>query len=149
MSLNVVTEISSLKRGQTATLVRDGRLKKPLTQKELSDLAGISLRSLQRIENAEVLPRLYTWRRLAEHINLDLTYESQPSLVSASIVAVPIKPNLPRKWILSISSLAVIVLSFSAYVIQSPTFPETLFETLNMVLVGCIVYAAIIYRVWK
>ena len=149
MSSNVITEISSLKRGQTAMLVKNGRLKKTLTQKELSDLAGISLRSLQRIENAEVLPRVYTWRRLAEHINLDLSCESQHSLVSESIAPIPIKPNLPRKWILSISSLAVIVLSFSAYVIQSPTFPETLFETLNMVLVGCIIYAIVLYKVWK
>jgi len=149
MSLNVITELSSLTREQTAMLVKEGRLKKALTQKELSGLAGISLRSLQRIENAEVLPRFYTWRRLAEHIDMDLTHKSQSSLVSKSIHTIPIKANLPRKWILSISSLAVIVLSFSAYVIQSPTFPETLFETLNMVLVGCVIYAAIIYRVWK
>ncbi|WEA00639.1 helix-turn-helix domain-containing protein [Mucilaginibacter sp. SJ] len=149
MSLNVINELSSLTRGQTAKLVREGRVKKALTQRELSGLAGISLRSLQRIENAEVLPRFYTWRRLAEHIDLDLNCEYRSSLVSESIPSIPIKANLPRKWILSISSLAVIVLSFSAYVIQSPTFPETLFETLNMVLVGCVIYAAIIYRVWK
>jgi DNA-binding XRE family transcriptional regulator len=149
MSLNVITEISSLTRGQTAMLVRNGRLKKSLTQKELSELAGISLRSLQRIENAEVLPRLYTWRQLAEHINLDLSDEYRPALVSEPIAAMPIKPNLPRKWILSVSSLVVIVLSFSAYVIQSPTFPETLFEAVNMVLAGCVIYAIIIYKVWK
>jgi DNA-binding XRE family transcriptional regulator len=149
MSLNVITEISSLTRGQTALLVRNGRLKKSLTQKELSELAGISLRSLQRIENAEVLPRLYTWRQLAEHINLDLNSKFQQEPVSESIATTLIKSNLPRKWILSVSSLVVIVLSFSAYVIQSPTFPETLFETLNMVLAGCIIYAIIIYKVWK
>jgi transcriptional regulator with XRE-family HTH domain len=149
MSLNVINGLSSLTREQTAMLVREGRLKKALTQKELSGLAGISLRSLQRIENAEVLPRFYTWRRLAEHIDLDLTLEYQSSPVSESVPVIPIKGNLPRKWILSISSLVVIVLSFSAYVIQSPTFPETLFETLNMVLFGCIIYAVIIYHVWK
>jgi transcriptional regulator with XRE-family HTH domain len=149
MSLNVITELSTLTREQTAMLVREGRLKKALTQKELSELATISLRSLQRIEKAEVLPRFYTWRRLAEHIDLNLTREAKSSLVSKSIPEIPIKANLPRKWILSISSLAIIILSFSAYVIQSPTFPETLFETLNMVLVGCVIYAAIIYRVWR
>ena len=149
MSSNVITELSSLTREQTAMLVREGRLKKTLTQKELSGLAGISLRSLQRIENAEVLPRFYTWRRLAEHIELDLTGKSQSLLVAESIPPITIKTNLPRKWILTITSLAVIVLSFSAYVIQSPTFPENLFETLNMVLAGCVIYAAIIYRIWK
>jgi DNA-binding XRE family transcriptional regulator len=149
MSLNVITEMPSLTREQMAILVRNGRIKKSLTQKELSELAGISLRSLQRIENAEVLPRLYTWRQLAEHINLDLSHEFQQEPVSESITTIAIKSSLPRKWILSVSSLVVIVLSFSAYVIQSPTFPETLFETLNMVLAGCIIYTIIIYKIWK
>jgi transcriptional regulator with XRE-family HTH domain len=149
MSLNVINEISNLKPAQTARIVKSGRLKKPMTQKELSDMAGISLRSLQRIEKAEVLPRLYTLRQLAEHIDLDITCASQTSVASKSIVAIRAKPNLPIKWILSISSLVFIVLSFSAFVIQSPTFPENLFETLNMVLVGCIIYTFIIYNIWK
>lgn len=149
MSLNVISEVPSLTREETGRFVRKGRLKKSLTQKELSDLAGISLRSLQRIENADVLPRLYTLRRLAEHIDLDLSYEPQSLVVPESEAVIPAKSNLPRKWILSISSLVLIILSFSAFVIQSPTFPETLFETLNLVLAGCIVYAIIIYNIWK
>ena len=72
MSLNVNTEISNLTAMEIATVVKNARLKKPLTQKELSELAGISLRSLQRIENAAVSPRLYTLNRLAEHINLEM-----------------------------------------------------------------------------
>lgn len=149
MSSNVITETSNLTRVQTATLVRNGRQKKALTQKELADLAGISLRSLQRIENAEVLPRLYTWRRLAEHINLDLNQAVQSPFPNESIPVISARQNLPGKWILSISSLIVILLSFSAYVIQSPTFPENLFETVNMVLAGCVIYTIIIYRIWK
>jgi transcriptional regulator with XRE-family HTH domain len=149
MSLNVITEISTLTPVQTARIVRNARLKKPLTQKGLSDLAGISLRSLQRIENAEVMPRLYTLNRLAEHISLDIGSATQLPIVFESNTALPGKQNRPRKWILSLSSLVVIVLSFSAFVVQSPTFPENLFETLNMVLFGCIIYAVIIYRIWK
>ncbi|MEO8885304.1 MAG: helix-turn-helix transcriptional regulator [Mucilaginibacter sp.] len=145
MSLNVIPEISALSREQTARLVKEGRLKRPLTQKELANLAGISLRSLQRIENAEVMPRMYTWRQLAEHISLDVTDDTNRIIVKTN----PVKPNLARKWILSISSLVVLVLVFSAFVIQSPTFPETLFETLNMLLTGCVIYAAILYWIWK
>ncbi|MFA6087747.1 multiprotein-bridging factor 1 family protein [Mucilaginibacter sp.] len=136
MSLNVLPETPPLTREQTARLVREARLKKPLTQKELADLAGISLRSLQRIENAEVLPRAYTWRQLAAHIDLMHVPATAP------------KPNLARKWILSVSSLVGLVLAFSAYVIQSPTFPETLFESLLMLLAGCIIYGIILYRIW-
>lgn len=149
MSLNVTTEISNLTPGEIARVVKNARLKKALTQKELSELAGISLRSLQRIENAAVSPRLYTLSRLAEHINLEMDSAPQFSMVSESSGSLPVKQNLARKWILSISSFVVIVLSFSAFVVQSPTFPENLFETLNMFLFGCVMYAIIIYRIWK
>ena len=145
MSPNVIPENTALTREQSARLVREARLKKPLTQKELADLSGISLRSLQRIENAEVSPRAYTWRQLAEHIDLKQTAASQTEPTKT----VPPKLNLERRWIWSISSLVVIILSFASFVIQSPTFPETLFEAVNMVLVGCIIYAVILYLVWK
>lgn len=149
MSHNVIPEIPALTREQIARLVKERRLKKSLTQKELANLAGISLRSLQRIENAGVLPRLYTWRQLAEHINLDITNDIYHTPVIKTVSDTSVKPNLTAKWILSISSLVILVLIFSAFVIQSPTFPETLFETLNMLLAGCIIYAAILYWIWK
>ncbi len=138
MSLNVLPELTAHTREQTARMVKEARLKKSLTQKELADLAGISLRSLQRIENAEVLPRAYTWRQISIHISIE---PATGDLIT--------KPNAARKWILTVSSLVILVLAFSAFVIQSSTFPETLFETLNMLLVGCIIYAALLYRIWK
>lgn len=51
-----------------ARLVREGRAAKGYTQQELSEMTGISLRSVQRIENAEVQPRMYTVKILAEHL---------------------------------------------------------------------------------
>jgi transcriptional regulator with XRE-family HTH domain len=38
-----------------ATLVKEGRLSKGYTQKELSELSNISIRSIQRIENGEII----------------------------------------------------------------------------------------------
>lgn len=163
MSSSVIPAIPVLTREQSAKMVRAGRLKKTLTQKELADLSGISLRSLQRIENAEVLPRLYTLRQLAEHIDLGqpddaspvpdnpspVQDDASPVIVAEPGIPAPFRQHLNRKWILSVSSLVIIVLSFSSFVIQSPTFPETLFETINMVLVGCIIYTIVLYRVWK
>jgi DNA-binding XRE family transcriptional regulator len=139
MSLNVLPDITKIPRTQVARIVKESRLKKSLTQKELAELAGISLRSLQRIENGKVLPRAYTWRQLTAHIDL-MTTAPAPEVI---------KPGTARKWILTVSSLVVLVLAFSAFVIQSPTFPETLFETLNMLLVGFMLYAAILYRIWR
>ena len=55
-------------RERLAKLIRDGRVTKGITQQELSDLAGLSLRSIQRIEKAEVAPRAYTLRILFEKL---------------------------------------------------------------------------------
>lgn len=147
MSPNVLTEPSVLTPAQSGGIVKEARLRKPLTQKELAGLAGISLRSLQRIENGEVLPRAYTWRQLGNHIDLaqELTRHTGLPLTGTKAPGL----NLPRKWILSAAALAVIILSFSAFVIQSPTFPETRFETINMVLAGCVLYAISLYKIWK
>lgn len=146
MSLNAVPEVSQLTKKQASTMVKDARLKRLLTQKELADKAGISIRSLQRIGNADVLPRNYTWHQLAAHVDLTL---SLPAEAEIPMVFISTKLNTARKWILSFSSLIAIFLSFGAYVLQSPTFPETQFETCLMLLAGCIIYAIILYRVWK
>ncbi|MET4083970.1 transcriptional regulator with XRE-family HTH domain [Pedobacter sp. UYP30] len=146
MPLNAVPEIALLTKKQAAAMVKDARLKKPLTQKELAERAGISIRSLQRIENADVLPRNYTWRQLAANVDL-LAF--LPEKTDKPLVSEPTKLNDARKWILSFSAFFIIILSFSAYVLQSPSFPETKFETCLMLLTGCITYATILYHVWK
>ena len=48
-----------------ASIVKEGRLAKGYTQKEVSDLTGISLRSIQRIENGEVEARTYSLKALS------------------------------------------------------------------------------------
>lgn len=149
MSLNVVPEITTLTRQQSARLVKEARLKKKLSQTQLAHLSRISLRSLQRIENAEVLPRDYTWQQLGEHIDLEPAELSQLLPTAESNTSVPAHKNVTAKWILSIGALAVIILAFASFVIQSPTFPETPFETINMVLAGCIIYLIALYRIWK
>lgn len=146
MSLNAVPEIALLTKQQTATMVKNARLKRLLTQKELADKAGISLRSLQRIENADVLPRNYTWHQLAAHVDIALPL---PAEAETPTTMEPVKINNARKWILTFSSLVVIFLTFGAYVLQSATFPDTQFEMCLMLLAGCIIYAVILYQVWK
>lgn len=148
MSLNVIRENPLLTKTETAKMVKEARLKKLLTQKALAEKAGISLRSLQRIENAEVWPRTYTWHQLAAHIDLTL-FSSIETDEPINVEPLKINTTTTGKWIMSFSSMAVIVLSFTAYVLQSPTFPETQFEMCLMLLAGCIIYAIILYRVWK
>ena len=60
--------MGSFDKEVVARAIREGRVAKGLTQQELADLAGISLRSVQRIEGGEVVPRAYTLRVLGEKL---------------------------------------------------------------------------------
>jgi DNA-binding XRE family transcriptional regulator len=48
------------------------RLAKGMTQQELSDQSGVSLRTVQRIEYGEVKPSLYSLKKLSEVLGMDL-----------------------------------------------------------------------------
>src|SRR5579863_9589337 len=65
--------MGELSKQEIAALVKEGRSAKGYTQQELADLAKLSLRSVQRIENGEVLPRSYTLRMLAQHLNFPIS----------------------------------------------------------------------------
>ncbi|MCH6232445.1 helix-turn-helix domain-containing protein [Cognataquiflexum rubidum] len=52
--------------------IKSLRLAKGLTQQELSDQSGISLRTIQRIENGDVKPSLYSLKKLSEVLEVDL-----------------------------------------------------------------------------
>ncbi len=149
-----------------ATLIRQVRAAKGITQQELADLTGISLRSVQRIEHAEVVPRAYTIRALAEKlgINNDLMEENLPVMAvthepvmpqqSLPETLMPVQPapptfNMVRKIILSAGSALLMVLGTLAFIFQSPRFPETAFEALLLWLPIAAVYFFILYKVWK
>ena len=55
-----------------ASVVREGRIAKGYTQKELSELSNISIRSIQRIENAKYSVTLDTLISIAEALNIPL-----------------------------------------------------------------------------
>jgi transcriptional regulator with XRE-family HTH domain len=69
-----------MNKEQLAQLVREKRTAKGITQQELADMAGISLRSVQRIENGEVLPRSYTLRVIAEKLGFDIAPTIEDSI---------------------------------------------------------------------
>ncbi|KAI9432565.1 hypothetical protein F5148DRAFT_1295705 [Russula earlei] len=138
-----------------AKLVKDCRAAKGYTQQELADLTHISLRSVQRIENGEVQPRLYTIRVLAEHLGFaDQLGVPEEVLEEATPVPLPVAKgkyplNTTQKIILSVGIALVVFLSTAAYIAQSAHFPETGFEWL--VLLACITagYMILLFRIWK
>lgn len=149
-----------LDKKTVARLIKEGRAAKGYTQQELSDRAGISLRSVQRIENGEVLPRLYTVRILAEQLGFSealLTQETPADPIQTSEQE-PIPANSPsplphskkpKKIILSVGLGIVMILGGMAFIAQAPRFPETDFEGLVFWMTIAGVYTLILYRIWK
>lgn len=136
---------------QMAYQLKTARVNKGFTQQELADATGISLRSIQRIENGEVYPRSFTLKALAE--KLDVAFEA----INAQKVAAkqPFKTgqlngaNTPQKVILSIVFAIVLGLLFCAFIFQSPRFPETAFEFVLLLAFVIGVYGFILFRIWR
>lgn len=117
-----------------AALVKEGRMAKGYTQKELSELSNISIRSIQRIENGEILPRNYTIKTLAGV--LDQPFEqfakilnAQPSreeqVSEAGTEKSPLLSiNKSQRIILSAGICLTIVFLAWAFIAQSPRFPK-------------------------
>ena len=105
---------------ELASLVKSRRKEKGYTQSKLAELTGLSLRSIQRIEKAEVYPRDYSLNGIMEV--LEIPKNSLEPVENNSNGA------KSKRIILSISSGVVIFLLAMAFISQSRTFPETNFE---------------------
>lgn len=112
-----------IEKQKLAEVIRTQRAAKGYTQNDLAEKTGISLRSIQRIEKGEVLPRPFTIKALASVLQF-----SNQDLKPAED-KVPSSNHLrSKKIILSAGIPPVLLLLALAFVVQSPTFPETTFE---------------------
>lgn len=138
----------------TAIWLREGRLSKGLTQKELSERSNISIRSIQRIENGELIPRSFTLKTLAGILELSfeefLTSARKQNIVIAdNDVETAAGLNTAQRVVLSIGiGLGIILLAF-AFVVQAPHFPETTFELLLLLVTVLATITSTLYFVWK
>jgi transcriptional regulator with XRE-family HTH domain len=141
-----------------ARLVKAGRAAKGYTQQELADLTRISLRSVQRIENGEVLPRQYTLRLLEEHLGIHIGTTAVEMPVEEKAVdgstsddraEKPRGGSRARKWILTVSMGLLFLLLTGAYLAQSARFPETDFERLLLWSGVVVVYTGVLLKIWK
>jgi len=132
-----------------ASLVKEGRVAKGFTQKELSELSHVSVRSIQRIENAELVPRSYTLKTLATI--LDIPFESFQPEASSPVATAPANRKLHtgQKVVLSIGITLAVVLLAAAFLAQSTRFPETSFEAFNFALLLVLLISAALFLVWK
>lgn len=139
-----------------AGCIREARLTKGYTQKELSDLSNISVRSIQRIENGEIVPRSYTLKTLSEILEVPFeTFQQQKSAEATKLQPgeQPGKPgpkiNRTQKIILSIGVPLFICLGCMAYIAQSPTFPETQFEFITFTAIVLLFIIAFLFMTWR
>lgn len=139
----------------TASWLREGRLSKGFTQKELSERSNISIRSIQRIENGDIIPRSHTLKTLAGI--LELSFEeftksaNKQNIIIQENEDVEISSGLnsQQRIILSIGICLMIIFLAWAFVAQSANFPETTFELLvfSATVLGFITGA--LFFLWK
>lgn len=128
-----------------SSFVKEARLAKGYTQKELSELSNISVRSIQRIENGEILPRSYTLRTLGGI--LGISFENVPG--SEPVAERSFKMNGAQKIIFSAGLCIFILLLSWAFLAQSPRFPETTFEFLVFSAVVLLILTILLVFIWR
>lgn len=142
-----------------ATLVKEGRLSKGYTQKELSERSNISIRSIQRIENGEIIPRSYTLKTIAEvigtpfeefvKITADEPHKSNEYGIIKDLKTPSLAVTVTQRIILSVGLCATIIISAAAYIAQSASFPETNFELFVFAAIVLLIITSILFFLWK
>ena len=132
--------------GSLAQGLKSQRLSKGYTQQELADKAGVSLRSIQRIENGEVYPRSFTLKTLAETLELDF---EQLVLKTKSPSTQRKGLNKSQKIVLSVLVAIILFLLVCAFIFQSPAFPETAFEFTVLLAIAFTIYGFALVKIWR
>lgn len=133
-----------------AAIIKNGRLARGLTQKELAEQTNISIRSIQRIENATLLPRSYTLKTIAGVLEIpfaDLVADVKETETEKR-APVPVG-NKPRQIIFSIFIPLLVLLAGLAFISQSAGFPETSFEAFVFWGLLCLFITAVLYFIWQ
>ncbi|WP_242009235.1 helix-turn-helix domain-containing protein [Robertkochia solimangrovi] len=109
-----------------ATIVKERRMKFNYTQMELAEISNISLRSIQRIENGAVMPRVHTLKILAKILDFPLELITTTDSLNVG----KWQTWSFREIIISLLIIIATILLAIAFIAQSSTFPETDFELL-------------------
>ena len=103
--------------------IQELRKQKGMTQEDLAEKTGLSVRTIQRIESGEVDPRSYTLSQIAEALGVDLAEltkeheENQPKMPESE----------RRKWLtwLQLSGLFIMIFPpLIIWVLKKDEVPE-------------------------
>lgn len=126
-------------------MIKEARMSKGYTQKELAELSGISIRSIQRIENGVLEARSYTLKTLCGI--LDIPWQAVANSPRTEIPRAVV--NKQRKMILTICVPVLLILGCFAFVSQLHHFPETLFELVALVFGLALVITVFLWLLWR
>jgi len=65
-----------MKQPELGVRIAGLRIQNSMTQKELADLCNVDIRTIQRIEAGEVVPRMHTLRLLSTALGFELSYDN-------------------------------------------------------------------------
>lgn len=150
--------MDNARKEKIAQLVKAGRLRKGYSQQQLADLAQLNLRSVQRIENGEVLPRAFNLNLLAKQLELEdeilvlnagIVTESAGTSLTTGTAQPEKRLSRARKMILSISLILLSILLTAAFLSQSQSFPETSFEFFLCMGAVVTIDAVLLWHLWR
>ncbi|GGM94265.1 hypothetical protein GCM10010967_29360 [Dyadobacter beijingensis] len=96
-----------------AEKIRTLRKSKGLSQEALAEMAGINLRTLQRIENGDTIPRGETLRLLAQALGVEVeTFSADTFTVPVAIPPAPVIDDPGALKLLNLSALSLWVMPF-------------------------------------
>jgi transcriptional regulator with XRE-family HTH domain len=86
-------------------LIKDKRMRLGITQSGLSELTGITIRTIQRIENNEVVPSLHSLKKIGEALQIDLLEQPIESETAPKTDVITIKLTSMDKLLTDLKTL--------------------------------------------
>jgi transcriptional regulator with XRE-family HTH domain len=86
-------------------LIKDKRMRLGITQSGLSELTGITIRTIQRIENNEVVPSLHSLKKIGEALQIDLLEQPIESETTPKTDVITIKLTSMDKLLTDLKTL--------------------------------------------
>ena len=113
-------------------------------------MTQLSLRSVQRIEKGEVMPRQYSLDVLANQLEFTPIIVEDELIISESQTANTYQPlNKARKLIVTLGLAILLILLTGAFISQSRGFPETHFEAFLLWAGVASAYLVFVWKIWK
>ena len=142
--------MDKLNTQQIGSLIKQSRVKKGYTQQQVADMTQLSLRSIQRIEKGEVMPRQFSLNVLADQLDFPPIVNEDELTIAENQTTIPPQPlNKARKLILTFGLAILLILLTGAFISQSRGFPETHFEAFLLWAGVAFAYFAFVWKLWK